>query len=943
MNKNTTTIIWQIKEIKVLTPKGFGVFKMELDKTLEKEFPSTIYPIKWDKYILVKGFVWKDHELLEWYNIRIQWKFEPRNEQKIYGDPDYTPKLEFNIEFWTDIELIGWLGDKAWLSAYMIRYIPWIGESQVKEIFKTFKEDEVVKIFDSKNAIKELQKVKWIGEIKAQMIKEAWDEWKVERDIMIDLGKLWLSINKCWLIYKTWGAKYKQYLDEDPYRLTEIKGIWFAVADEVAMKYLNIWKKDPRRYAWIIEYIIRKYAEDKGDTIISADSIKEWIKDFISDDPDFTNNDINDIYEKGIESALEKNTLYKVNDKVYSLWYYAFIETRIFKKIKEGKENPKQIEQKEINFLNTLKWQNILTKEQFQAVNNAFEKRISIILGWAWTWKTFTVWKIIEWLRQTGADYAIITPTNKAKARVKEVNPHANVETIHSLLKIIPWEEPEYNKDNQLPQQYLIIDETSMVDNNIAKYLLEAINFKNTTVIFVWDPQQLPPVWFGSFFSDIINSWFLEENITYLSEVKRASDKEYDNLRAKGYDLVVIKEGIHNIVANSLRILEGQMPIDTKFDCLNYFSDFSNKTKLSKYNKNKPPFSNIANIIEELENEDNIDLTNMSYGDISTLYKLKTLILWLIKRGIDVNKDFQIYAPVYKSNLWIVKLNRFISDLINKNEIVRLDKGPEFKVGEKVMFSENNKDLELTKGDIWIIKSIEPWMNVIYVDFYWQWIKEIKGKDLDSLEFWYVISVHKAQGTEIKYWAIIMTWAASLLLSNQLFYTAYTRMKEKVFLLGDENAYKHALKTHINVRNTLLYHFLANTPLDKIYPVVSRKEFWISANELKQIKLVLSEKYQLNHEETKIIKINYADNWIEYKFYRYLFWKKEILNQLELIEWKDLHLEDIEKIENAWIKFLRIKKYTSPNEKRGVSYKIVKNEHAHIIEINSYNKDINII
>ena len=909
-NNNSDIIFWKITEILNITPKWFAIFLLDLDESLISNYPNSIFPIRWDKYIKVLGFIWKDFELLEWFDIKIQWKFEPRNESYVYWDWTTSPKLEFKIEWGTEIELIWWITSLSWLKAYLVRYIPWIGEAQANEIFKTYEPKDLITMLDWKQeeVIKKLLDIKWIWETKALMIKEAWDQWKVERNVLIDLWELWLSINKCWAVYKTWGHRYKEILDKDPYQLTEIPWIWFSLADEVAMKYLNIEKKDARRYAWIVEYIIRKYATDNWDTIISIESIKEGIKDFISKDDVFENKDIDIIAEKGIEKSLEKNNLYKINDKVYSLWYYAYIETRIARKIEEWKNSKKEKNIKLDKYLNDLKKSN-MTEEQLNAVYNAYNYNISIILWWAWTWKTFTVWKLIEWLRIANEDYYIVTPTNKAKSRVLEVNPKANAATIHSLLEIKPWEQPVYNEENPLPYKYLIIDETSMLDNQIAKYLLDAINFKNTTIVFVWDPRQLPPVWAGSFFADIIRSEVIEDYTTRLTEVKRANNEKYEQIKKKWFNFIELTPWIHNIVANAKLILDGKMPIDTKLDSINLLPESTNSDII-----NNSVYENIKDIISVLE-----------------------------KNNIDINKDFQIYAPTYKWNVWIPKINKFISDMINPNPIIKTNRGPEFKLNEKVMYSETDKQLGLTKWDIWVITDIDPENNKITINFYLQGIIIIEWKNLDNLEYGYCISVHKAQWTEIKYWAIILTWSAWLLLSNQLLYTAYTRCKEKVWLLWDQRAYKQALKTHIHIRNTLLYHFLAKTPLQEIYPWVSRKQWWISINEIKQITSELNKKYNIEQDKTKIIKINYENTKNSYSYYRYIYSTKENLSSNELIDGIKLTDEEVQNlIENKNIIFLRIKKYNSEKEKRWMSNKVIKDDNTLFIEINSYNKDVSI-
>lgn len=940
MANNLIEIIGTIDQIVFVSPKWFWIFNIKIDPNFESDIPFNAYPKLWEKLVKVVGFIWKDFELIEWYKIKISWNFDNRDEKYVSAhNKDYSPELEFKLK--GDIDLVWWLESLSWLKAYLVRYIPWVWEKQADVLINSLWLDNVISILDSKDAIEKLLDVKWIWNSKADNIKLAWDEWKVERNILIELGWLWLSINKCWLVYKTWWSKYKEYLENDPYRLTEIKWIWFAIADEVAMNSLWIGKKDDRRYAWIVEFVVREYAWDNWDTIISIDSIKEGIKKFIASDIEFNSNDILIIAERWIEKAIEKNTLFRINHKTYALWYFAYIESQIFKKIKEGYDMNVEMSKWLKDHLDNVAATTPSTPEQLQAIEYAYTKWISIVLWWAWTWKTFTVWNMIEWFIKNNIDYFIVTPTNKASARVREVNPKASVSTIHSLLGIKPWEDPMYNEENPLPYSKLVIDETSMLDNKIAHKLLSAIDFNKTSIILVWDDRQLPPVDAWSFFYDLKNSWFLDENITVLTEVKRSNNAIYDELKKAWHKITIIKEGIHNIVANALRILDWKMPLNTWFDSFNMFSNFENYDLLNWIKSKEISIFDVYKTLNEKDIPEPLKLTVKDLWELETLNKIKDTYIKMKNKWVDVNKDFQLYVPTYKWNLWIPKLNVLISDLINDNPIIKLDRWQEYKINDKVVFSENNKELWLTKWDVWIIKDISPINNVVIVEFYWQWTIEIKNSDLDSLELWYCLSVHKAQWTEIKYGWVLLLNSFYMLLNNQLLYTAYTRCKEKVFLFWEEKAYLTALKTHVNVRNTLLFHLLAWTPTDEIYPNVSRKNFSISDSELKHIKETISIKKSTDNDNVKIIKVSYSEI-NNYQYYRYIYGDKELLWKLNLYDGILISNNELNEIIKENIVFLRIKKYSSKSEKRWFTKKIVDNNNALLIEINSDDKEISI-
>lgn len=901
---NNISIEWEVKHIKTLTPKWFAVFYLEIKNTDTSAFPNDIYPLRGEKYITVVWFVWKDFEIVEWYHLRIEWYFDRVDEQ--YAN-DYEWRIQLKIK--GDIDLVGWLKTLSGLRSYLIRYIPWLGNAQTDMLIKTVWLENVITFLDNETAEKDLLKIKWIWEIKAKTIKAVWDEWKDQRNALIELTEFWLSINRCSVVFNTWWNSYKEILKENPYRLTEIRWIWFEIADKVAMNALNIWKKDSRRYAGIIEYICKKHWTDTGDTLIDISKIKENIKKFIATDDDFNNSDIDNIAKEWIDYATENNILYKINSHIYSLWYYAYIETRIARKIQEAiSESEKFSPSDKINkYIDDIYNVDMITDRQKEAIANSLSNKISIILGWAWTWKTFTVGKIIDGINFANKTYHIIAPTNKAAARVREVKENAQVSTIHSLLQLIPWEDPIYDEANPLPFDYIIVDETSMADNNTAHKMLEAIDFSKTSIIFVWDHRQLPPVWAWCFYYDLINCGALDDYIVMLNEVKRSNNKEYEEKKSQGIDIKEIKPWIHNIVANSLRILNKEMPLNTWYDCFNFFSNYSNTQQ------------NINDIKDKI---------------INTYRKL-------LANNIDINKDFQLYIPTYKGDLWIPKFNSIISDLVNDNEEVVLEKWQSFKINDKVFYWDTDKELELTKGDVWIIKEINKEENVVKVEFYWQWLKELRWAKLTPLELGYALTVHKAQWTEIKYAWILMTNSMWMwLLNNQLFYTAYTRWKEKVFLFWEERAYQRSLINNINERNTLLFHLLAWTNLNEITLNVNRTDFSVDAKEIKQIKNELDIIHNVEQDYSKLIKVSYHEK-CRYKYYRYVYVPSNVLKEFNIMDWQSLSLQDVENLESNCAVFVKIKKYTMPTQERKRSGQL-NQENTLFVEINSYNKDIQI-
>lgn len=898
-----------IKDV-IYNKNGFAIFKIEPEEESKSNIPQDAFS-EWDTTIKILWWLWWDLELLVNYKVEVEWKFQNVS-MKYYKE--YEAKIEFKM---ISIDIIDTLTSKSWLIAYITRYLSGVWEVLAENMIDYFWIDNFVYELDKENAIEELLKIKWIWEIKAKEIKKDWDANKEVRNILIDLSSLWLSVNKSLSILKEWWASYKSILEEDPYRLTEINGIWFSLADEVARKYLNMDKKDHRRYASIIEYLLKEISKSNWDSLISKTLILERIKSFISNEEGFENEDIAEIMSVWISKAVELKKIIEINPEIFVLKKYFFLEIWIAKKIKELLEYKPDsskfktaIEKDEKATLN--KEPLCLNEAQLEAKKNILNKWISLLLGGAWTWKTFTVWNIIKTLDETKTNYHIIAPTNKAVARILEINPKAKVSTIHKLIGITPWVKPTYNEDNPLPYDKILVDESSMIDNEVAAILLNAIDTKRTTLTFIWDPQQLPPVSIWSFFYDIIHSGVLDDNISFLKVVERTWDAKYDEVKKTIDNFIEVKNWVHNIVANSLRILNKELPLNTNYDCINIFSE------------NDLKWPDLEKDVKE---------------------KIQQLYTKLRLSNIDYNKDFQIYIPQYSTELWINKINTFISDFINPNQKILIEWNmTSFKINDKVFYNNTNNDLELTKWDVGYITNISPETKSIEVQFYNKEEPiELSSEDIKDLWLWYALTVHKAQWTEIKYGCILLTTSFYMLLTNELLYTAYTRCKEKVFLLWTQKAYETALKTYLKQRNTYLFHLLNGTENENIFTLVNRRNFWVSDKEIKQVEMELS-KY-LEKTEYKLYKISYARVQSN-SYFKYIFTSKEYAKQMNIyddLEITDTQLEELKNDENIY--FVKIKK----NSNKDVSIKdleynkeLVKWRNI-VITINSFNKDVSII
>lgn len=921
-------IDWIIQEKILFTEKWFVIFTMIPDEDSIKNIPEWWFPEYWENFIKCLGIMENDN-LFVGAKVSVEGNFQPRNEKYVYWNGAFAPKLEFNFK--SNIDIIESLTSKNGLISFMSWNIPYASERIANDIIEYFWLDKTISALDWNKdfVIKELQNIVWVWKTKAIVIKETWDALAEERDSLIELFNLGLSLNKSMDVLRAWWNSYKSIIEEDPYNLVEIKWIGFTLADKIARKVLNLSEKDPRRYTALIEHIII-YENIKAtwNSLIWKEDIISKIREFVLNEPSFTTEDINIIFNIWIKNWLENNKLIKINDNCYMSSNYFFAENKIAKKIIDlmlvNKDNKKFIEvlkKDKEDFDNKKDW--ALNEAQLKAKELMLSKGISLLVWWAGTWKTYLVGNIVNTLIDLWINYQIISPTNRAVSRVLEINPKANVSTIHSLLWL--WIQSnlktlKYNKDNPLPYTFLLIDESSMIDNYVAWLLFDAINPDITSVIFIGDPQQLPPVWVWSLFYDMIYSWLLDDRIARLNLVQRTWKSKFNDLIEKGVKWIKeLKPWVHNIVSNSINILNWKLPIDTWFDCIN-----------------------------KLIPKDSTMQKEEKFGYIKT--QVVEVYNLLRKNWIDVNKDFQLYIPQYATEVWINSMNKFISDIINPNKPIKIDKY-EYKINDKVVMDVNNEDF--TKWDTWYITNIYPEEKEIDVFFYpYNKVIRIDSSNLQSLSLWYCVSVHKAQWTEVLYWAIILVSSFYMTLTKELLYTAYTRCKEKVFILWEERAYNIALHTDIKSKNTLLFHLLSWTKFEDIEPLNKNLKmiFNISDWEIKLVKnYILTTFLKENIEDYKIIKVGYRRNQNN-SYFRYIISKKDFLNDLKLNDNEELSDDIITLLENNKdTYFVRIVKISSSNElnnkelRENKYRKDLLSDRKIICEINIFNKDINLV
>lgn len=436
-----------------------------------------------------------------------------------------------------------------------------------------------------------------------------------------------------------------------------------------------------------------------------------------------------------IEDLNEDIEDFKENNKAVYLSKYHLCETSIAKKIKTLIDTPKSV--REIHAEKAIEWVQsqlsiTLAEKQKEAIKNAIEKKVLVITGGPGTGKSTIISAMIKIFSKLGSNILLAAPTGRAAKRMSEITGY-EAKTIHRLLKFRPGTgEYEFNENNPLPCNVLIVDEASMIDTILMHHLLKAVPV-NTTFIMVGDINQLPSVGAGNVLSDIIASDVVP--VIKLNEIFRQAQES-------------------QIVVNAHRINNGLFPVykatkDIPSDF--YFIENDNPEEVVK-------------LILELAG--------------SRVPK---------RFGFDPISDIQVLTPMRKGVVGVANLNTELQKALNTRTEGIARGGKVFKIGDKVMQLKNNYDKDVFNGDIGRIADIDNECQQVKISFDDK-IVEYDFCDLDEITLAYAISVHKSQGSEFPVVIMPVLMQHYMMLQRNLIYTGITRGKKLVIVIGAKKA-----------------------------------------------------------------------------------------------------------------------------------------------------------
>lgn len=591
---------------------------------------------------------------------------------------------------------------------------------------------------------KRLLEIEGIGAKKLAVITESFYEEMQVNDLALDLETHGVSGRYAARLVQKYGEEALYVLTEEPYRMiAEIDGIGFKTADQIALAY-GMDPQSPERLAAGLTYVLQDMTQNGHVCIPDRELV--YRASLILRAEQLMLRDV-------LTEALAMGQLcaddYGGETYVYTLQAYEE-ERGVAERIREmaAYTPPKPRRHVEL-FLD--RWQEScqfqLAEGQREAVSQSLQSGMLVITGGPGTGKTTVVQAIIRLAEQEGLRIVLCAPTGRAAKRLAETT-ERKAKTIHRLL--VPEgfaggrQVFEYNETKQLPADLVIVDEVSMLDMEMLYHLLQALS-PRCRCILVGDADQLPSVGAGAVLHDIIQSEILP--VVRLQTIFRQ------------------KEG-GRIVTNAHLINGGRLPV------VNEDEEFR--------------------FVEIEREEQGADV-------ICRLYAAETA---------EAGDKFavQVLSPMYKNPCGVDNLNAVIQSAVNgpqKGKGEHKAGKVTFRTGDKVMQKQNNYDKGVFNGDIGEIFAVQD--DIVYVRYPEQDIK-YEGQEIDEITLAYAITVHKSQGSE--YHTVIMTLVNShgIMLQRNLLYTAVTRAKGKVILVGTKAALRTAVQ---NVRTSRRFTLLA--------------------------------------------------------------------------------------------------------------------------------------
>ena len=640
-----------------------------------------------------------------------------------------------------------------------------------------------------------LVEVPKLGLKRTEMIKKAWEEQKAIKEVMVFLQGQGISTALAVRIYKTYGDDSITIVKNQPYKLAdEVYGIGFKTADKIAAS-LGIAKDSPERLKSGLKFVLGE-ATEEGHVFLPRQELIEKSAELLEAGPEAVEAALETLQtEQGIEterlrvlSDLEpvrrERTATLVEEQE---WERQVHETGVGYEVEvesqptapwEAPTPPERIEAvyltpfrraetgisggllrlkttdpkkdrlaqfKAVPFDTVFEYLSnkeglTLNEQQREAVRLALTEKVSVLTGGPGTGKTTSMRALLRVLAVKKKKVILAAPTGRAAKRLSEAT-GAEAQTIHRLLQLRPGAKASYNRDNPLDADIVIVDEASMLDVLLTNTLVQAIP-NGAHLLLVGDVDQLPSVGAGNVLADIVNSGVVP--VVRLEHIFRQGAGSA-------------------IVTNAHRINQGEFP-QTGREIADFFFFIEDDTE------------KCGELVVDLVAE-----------RISR------------KFGFDPIKDIQVLAPMHRTEAGVAALNTRLQEKLNPATDRKAERrwgGKLFRVGDKVMQLKNNYDKQVFNGDGGLILGINTEDQLVEVQLEDGRLVEYEFGELDELTLAYAVSVHKSQGSEYPVVVLPLVMAHYMMLQRNLVYTAVTRARKLVVLVGSKRALGRAIKNN---------------------------------------------------------------------------------------------------------------------------------------------------
>ncbi len=713
----------------------YTVARLDFDDGPGVTVVGTIFPVAEGEEIKVAG----------------AWKRHPR-----YG-------LQFQVDHWEKIDPATLEGIEKYLGSGLIKGI---GPSYAKRLVAAFGLN-TLKVL-SEEPLRVLE-VDGIGEVRARRIIGAWKEQRGMQDVMVFLQGHGIGPSLALRIYRVFGSDTVARIRENPYVLArEVHGVGFLLADRIAGA-IGIQGDFPLRVQAGVQHVLREFA-DRGHCFVPLPALEQNAASLLNVEEDAVEAAVDRLIANG--DFVREETPGGNGSRIYLTELY-HAERRVAQALQGLLATASSLQG--ANLVGA--WNNSATstrgvidlaspelfvpvpvaldEAQLQATRRALQEKVLVITGGPGTGKTTLLTALLTILRRAQVTFALAAPTGRAAKRITE-SAGEDAMTLHRLLEYNPREGIFQRSENRpLEVDFVIVDETSMVDLTLMDNLLRAIN-PHSHLVLVGDVDQLPSVGPGSVLRDLIDSGVIPTVV-----LRRIFRQDRESL----------------IVVNAHRILQGQ-PL----------------------------------LLGEEGQTDFVMLARESEEEI--LDTVKKLLRQGIPQALqldsaEVPQMIQVLTPMHRGLLGTINLNREIQTLLNPVTDGLQHGATTLRLGDKVMQLRNNYEKGVFNGDLGRIVGLDREEGHVKVDFLDK-VVDYDSDELDEINLAYATSVHKSQGSE--YPAVILPLHTShyLMLHRSILYTAVTRGKKLVVLVGSKKALAMAIRNvRVERRNTGLKEKLA--------------------------------------------------------------------------------------------------------------------------------------